>query len=71
MGFHKAMRSFKATYYWKDLPRPYTDQCAVFLPKAEKRSVKVAEILNASAFQDLGRYLNGLPTFITSRSMFL
>ena len=71
MGFHKAMRSFKATYYWKDLPRPYTDQCAVFLPKAEKRSAKVAEILNASAFQDLGRYLKSLSTFVTSCSMFL
>lgn len=71
MGFHKAMRSFKATYYWKDLPRPYTDQCAVFLPKAEKRSAKVAEILNASAFHDLGLYLKGLSTFVTGRSMFL
>ncbi|MNR10183.1 hypothetical protein D3C85_1264190 [compost metagenome] len=62
MGLHKAMMSFKATYYWKDLPRPYTDQCAVFLPKAEKRSAKVAEILRASAFQDLGRYLKDLST---------
>jgi hypothetical protein len=62
MGLHKAMMSFKATYYWKDLPRPYSDQCAVFLPKTEKRSAKVAEILRASAFQDLGRYLKDLST---------
>ena len=62
MGFHRAMQSFKATYYWKDLPRPYTDQCAVFLPKAETRSAKVADVLHASAFQDLGRYLKDIST---------
>jgi hypothetical protein len=60
MGFHRAMQSFKATYYWKDLPRPYADQCAVFLPKSEKRSANVAKILHASDFQDLGRYLKNL-----------
>ncbi|WP_348970946.1 DUF6685 family protein [Pseudomonas atacamensis] len=62
MGFHRAMQSFKATYYWKNLPRPYTEQCAVFLPKAERKSAKVAEILHASAFQDLGCYLKDIST---------
>ena len=56
------MQSFKATYYWKDLPRPYTEQFAVFLPKADRKSAKVAEILHASAFQNLGCYLKDIST---------
>ncbi|MBT2374408.1 hypothetical protein J7E41_20510 [Pseudomonas fluorescens] len=61
-GFHEAMRNFQATYYWKDLPRPYTEQCAVFLPKAEKKSARVAKILHETGFQDLGIYLKNLST---------
>lgn len=60
MDFHRAMQSFQATYYWKDLPRPYTDQCAVFLPKNENKSAKVSQILRGAEFQDLGEYLQGL-----------
>lgn len=60
LAFHRALESFGATYYWKDLPRPYTDQAAIFLPKDEKRSVKVAEVLKKVGFQDLGLYLKKL-----------
>ncbi|AIB42830.1 DUF6685 family protein [Pseudomonas sp. WCS374] len=60
LAFHKAMQSFEATYYWKALPRPYTDQCAIFLPKAEKRSAKIAQVLHEAGFQDLGKYLKSL-----------
>lgn len=60
MGLHRAMQSFEATYYWKDLPRPYTDQAAIFFPKAEKRSAKVAQILRERGFQDLGLFLKNL-----------
>lgn len=60
MDFHRAMQRFEATYYWKDLPRPYTDQAAIFLPKAEKRAGKVSDVLREAGFQDLGLYLQKL-----------
>lgn len=60
MEFHQAMQRFEATYYWKDLPRPYTDQAAVFLPKVEKRARKISELLREAGFQDLGLYLQKL-----------
>ncbi|MCQ4245115.1 DUF6685 family protein [Stutzerimonas decontaminans] len=60
MEFHRAMQSFRATYYLKDLPRPYSEQCAIFLPKSEKRSANVAQVLKDARFQDLGWYLKNL-----------
>ncbi|WP_256583014.1 DUF6685 family protein [Pseudomonas sp. Irchel s3b5] len=60
LAFHKAMQNFEATYYWKALPRPYTEQCAIFLPKSEKRSAKVAQVMHEAGFQDLGKYLKAL-----------
>lgn len=60
MDFHRAMQRFEATYYWKDLPRPYTDQAAIFLPKEEKRAGKVSDVLREAGFQDLGLYLQKL-----------
>lgn len=60
LGLHKAMQSFGATYYWKDLPRPYTEQSAIFLPKDDKRSAKVSQVLREAGFQDLGLYLKNL-----------
>lgn len=59
-GFHDAMKGIQATYYWKDLPFPYHKQSAVFLPKAEKKSARVAQILREAGFQDLGLYLGNL-----------
>lgn len=61
LGFNEAMARFKATYYWKTLPRPHNHQrCAIFLPLKEKRSAMVARILKENNFQDLGAYLAGL-----------
>jgi hypothetical protein len=60
-AFHDAMRSFQATYFNQELPRPYYEQRAIFLPKAEKRSAKVSAVLRSAGFQDLGSYLKSLP----------
>ncbi|TBU77457.1 hypothetical protein DNK10_06685 [Pseudomonas daroniae] len=60
-AFHNAMRRFQASYFVQELPRPYYEQHAVFLPKAEKRSAKVSEILHCAGFLDLGLYLKNLP----------
>ena len=36
LGFNEAMARFKATYYWKTLPRPHNHQrCAIFTAKGE------------------------------------
>jgi hypothetical protein len=60
LEFKEAMRHYKADYYYANLPRPYTDQQAIFLPRQKERSAKVAEILRAEGFFDLGRYLQDL-----------
>ncbi|HGW4498779.1 DUF6685 family protein [Stutzerimonas nitrititolerans] len=61
LGFNEAMARFRATYYWKTLPRPHNKHgYAVFLPLTEKRSALVARILEEYGFQDLGAYLSEL-----------
>ena len=60
LGFHGAMESFRATYLWQFLPRPYGDQRAILLPKLERRSAKVAAVLREAGYFDLGAYLRGL-----------
>jgi len=59
-GFHDAMASFQATYYWKSLPRPLDDLRAVFLPKAERRSSRVSDALANAGAVDLVAHLRGL-----------
>lgn len=59
-GFHDAMASFEATYYWKSLPRPLDDRRAVFLPKTERRSSRVSEVLASAGAVDLVAHLRGL-----------
>lgn len=61
LGFNEAMARFKATYYWKTLPRPHNHhRYAIFLPLKEQRSALVAKVLRDHNFQDLGAYLAGL-----------
>jgi len=59
-GFHDAMRRFQATYLWRDMPRPYQNCRAVFLPRSDSRSMKIAVILREAGFFDLGVYLHKL-----------
>lgn len=58
--FHDAMESFRATYLWHDLPRPYEDRRAILLPRTDARSMKVAAALHEAGCLDLGLYLKGL-----------
>lgn len=61
LGFNDAMANFKATYYWKTLPRPHNNKrYAVFLPLKEKRSALVAKVLRDRGYQDLGALLAGI-----------
>jgi len=60
LDFRDAMQNFRASYLWHYLPHPYQDCCVVLLPRADARSMKVAAVLHAAGFFDLGLYLAGL-----------
>ena len=55
--FNDAVRYYQADYYYCDLPKPYTDRQAIFLPRQKERSIQVAEIFKSEGFFDLGKYL--------------
>lgn len=55
--FHASVRSFGATYLWHILPKQYHEIRAIFLPRNESRSMKVAKALRNSNNFDLGNYL--------------
>ena len=60
MAFHDAMRAYGAAYLHRRLPRPYEDSRAVFLPRDDIRSVRVAAVLHEWGFFDLGDHLQEL-----------
>lgn len=59
-GFRDAMESFKATYLWRYMPRPYDNMRAILLPKDEPRSMRVSRALRESGVADLGQHLTTL-----------
>lgn len=60
LAFHDVMTACRATYLHRALPRPYGDRRAVFLPRSELRSSRVAELLRNEGFFDLGAHLQEL-----------
>jgi hypothetical protein len=60
MDFHECMSAFRARYFTKLLPRPHDDTVAVFLPRSEPRSMKVALALKAHGAMDLNAHLQQL-----------
>lgn len=60
LGFHDAMAAFQATWLWHPMPRPYDNTKAILLPKAERRSMKVAALLRSAGVSDLGAHLTCL-----------
>lgn len=60
--FFQAMKSYRATFFSLDLPRPYTAQDGriVLLPRDEPRSAKVAEACKQGGLFDLGNHLDML-----------
>jgi len=61
-AFYEAMKNFRAGYLWKRLPPPYEDkeQCVIFLPKSDARSMKIASVLHQAGFFDLSKHLDKL-----------
>lgn len=60
VAFHAAMESFRATWLWTHVPRPYEHTKAILLPKEERRSRCVAQALRKAGIVDLGAYLDDL-----------
>ena len=58
--FFKAMESFRATWLWHPMPKPFEEIRAVLLPKSERRSMRVAETLRRAGSVDLGKRLSEL-----------
>lgn len=58
--FHEAMESFRATWLWHHMPRPFADTKAILLPRSERRSMKVAALLHQAGVTDLGEHLTQL-----------
>lgn len=57
LGFHDAMKAFRATWLWHPMPRPLENAKAILLPKAERRSMQVAAALRNAGIADLGAHL--------------
>jgi rhodanese-related sulfurtransferase len=60
VAFSDAMESFRATWLWTHMPRPYDNTKAILLPKGERRSQRVALALREAGVVDLGAYLEEL-----------
>lgn len=56
-AFFDAMESFGATWLSHELPKPYRDARAVFLPRAEAPSMRVSSAFRDAGFVDLGQHL--------------
>jgi hypothetical protein len=70
--FHNAMRLYGATWLWHELPRPYKEARAIFLPREEAKSARISEVLRDAGFVDLGQYLedvarSGMPEVLMRR----
>lgn len=59
-AFEEAVRSVKAAYFERDLPIPYRDRHAIFLPRTERRAMRVAQAMHAAGCFDLGVHLQTL-----------
>lgn len=59
-GFHQSMESFRATWLYHDMPRPFKRAKAILLPKTERRSMLVATLLRDAGVVDLGEHLSHL-----------
>ncbi|MBP5788658.1 MAG: hypothetical protein J6W29_00295 [Neisseriaceae bacterium] len=63
--FSQIMKNFSVPFMWYPLPQHnsekyYENHYVIFLPKNNKKSIKMATILHKSNFFDFGRYLRDL-----------
>jgi len=55
--FHEAMKAFKVTWLWSPMPLAFGDIKVIFLPKTQRRSMRVADLLRGAGVADLGALL--------------
>jgi hypothetical protein len=56
----ESLKHFQASFFTLDLPKPYDGVAAIFLPRIERRSMRVAGALRNAKFFDLGLHLTEL-----------
>lgn len=71
-AFSDAMQASGVTWLWHDMPQPYENTRAIFLPREEALSMRVSEAFRAAGFADLGQHLvevarSGTPEIILKR----
>ena len=71
-AFSDAMQAGGVTWLWHDMPQPYENTRAIFLPREDALSMRVSEAFRAAGFADLGQHLvevarSGTPEIILKR----
>lgn len=64
--FNDAMKAGSATFYWYHLPTPHNHARLILLPRKNKRSMRVSDVLRDAGFLDAGIYLSGLAQLNTA-----
>lgn len=59
-AFFTAMQGFRVTWLWHEMPWPFEGAKAILLPRAEKRSMRVAAELRRAGVLDFGEHLAAL-----------
>jgi hypothetical protein len=57
LEFREVMQKFGATFLSNYLPRPFNEMKAIFLPRSDARSMKIATLFAERNFFNLGQYL--------------
>jgi len=57
LEFREAMQKCGATFLSNYLPRPFNQMKAIFLPRSDARSMKIAALFTERNFFNLGHYL--------------
>ncbi|HHH9441339.1 TPA: DUF6685 family protein [Pseudomonas aeruginosa] len=57
LRFTDSLRDYKAGYLWSPLPRFLEGGRAIFLPRTDARSMRVAQLLRETGHSDLGAHL--------------
>jgi len=57
-AFLDAMKSCCATWLWHDVPQPYKETPAIFLPCTEALSMRVSLAIRNAGFVELGQHFD-------------
>lgn len=71
-AFSNAMQSSAVTWLWHDMPQPYENTRAIFLPREDALSMRVSQAFREAGFAELGQHLedvarSGTPEIIMKR----